>query len=650
MVNEEPSEIKENSNKLNKLHYIYSMAVNEMIPPDNSSSQFLEELPTLDNRYGEKKLINSGGAKFIYKVFDSVTCRYVAMACLKQTDPPPKVQDFFLREAHLTASLEHPNIMPIYDISDSSNKNTFFTMKLTGGENLGRIIAKHSKDVGNWDIIDRLNLFLCVCEGIAYAHSKHIYHLDIKPDNIQVGEFGEVLICDWGLGKIDFEKLKGSNIYINPLLYNEMDDEHTFAGTPGYMAPEQIKLGSRGCSEATDIYALGGILYSLLTGKNPMSGETSEIIQKTLDGELVPPRLRSPKNNIPYALNAVVMKAMQKKCDDRYHTVSELINDITSFISGFATSAEEAGFFRNLFLLLSRHKVISTSLAVIASLFAIFVVRLRVSEQHAKELLRLYRTEKKSGILFKEQTVPKLLEIAQKALHIHDFKRAEQLINNALSINPNNPNALKMGAELNFYSQKFDASVKYFKKLNNPKISYMHRLAIELGQLKPDDQRLNREDFINLIKVLKNRQSVLLQLMHNERLNYKNIDDYLEEVKVLHEVINPQAKPIHFEYSHKNGELCVDMSGNEDMRLPKLELLQGLPINKLNLEGLAINYYDTQYLNNMELEEVNLVNSVSARLVFVNFQPHLKKIILSKDKYPNEQLDKLRERMTVILK
>lgn len=208
----------------------------------SSETPLCDSLKTQTEQYANMEKIASGGMKVIYKAFDKKINRNVAYAALHK-DCPLELYDPFIREARLTALLEHPNIINVYDIGLNDEDIPFFTMELKVGENLARIIRKESMEgkAQSYEMRPLLEAFLKICDAIAYAHSKKVVHLDLKPDNIQMGGFGEVIVCDWGLGKIIGDKeIEYDHLLFNPDLLNNVTLTGTITGTPGYMAPEQI--------------------------------------------------------------------------------------------------------------------------------------------------------------------------------------------------------------------------------------------------------------------------------------------------------------------------------------------------------------------------------------------------------------------------
>ena len=622
---------------------IYDMAVSrEDILSEDFSHTLFEEIRELKDRYGNREFIAEGGMKKVYKVEDRSTGRYVAMAFLKENTH--KQQERFLREARLTATLEHPDIMPVYDIGISADNEPFFSMKLTGGRSLDIIYKEKNKD-GEWSLIQRLNLFLSICEGLSYAHSRNVVHLDIKPHNILVGEFGEVLIIDWGLGKILFdEEEEEEPDTIDPAFFNEMTMDGFIKGTPGYMAPEQIEksLGDR--DRQTDIYALGGILHYLLNGKAPVTGkDLEEIFQNTLDGKLT-----DSEHPIPAALAAVSSKALSLNKQERYQSVDEIRMDIEAFMGGFATSAENAGFLKNFFLLMKRHKVIAASTLLIIILTSIFVFRLQKSEKYSRELLSLYEAEKKQTELISKEASPHLVSVAVRNLYAYEYDLGLENAQTAVKRDPDNPNAWEILAHCHFYTQEFHSAIKAFKKAPKRKLNNtLMKLAEKYGHNKDDSERLNANKFIALLRRIPTIQ-LKRTLYRNEVLNYQSVTEHMKIIKEMLYVNNPHLDNVFFHFENKNGKNYLDLSGNPDM--DQVGCIRLMPLHYLNVEGLNLENRETLQMRGMPLEELNISGTSINNYSFLESIPNLKKLTITKGSCPPKRLAELRQRMTVIEK
>ena len=341
---------------------------------------------TLDTseRYTNKQLIASGGMKEIFKVFDTKLDRDIALAQLIP-DTDEELCEPFLREATLTASLEHPNIISVYDLGVNENHDPYFTMELKVGDTLNEIIDKGEKS-----LTELLEIFVKVCDAISYAHSQNIIHLDLKPDNIQVGKFGEVQVCDWGLSK-KIDKIKTTE-YVN--------------GTPGYMAPEQSTPGKY-LDKKTDIFSLGAVLYSILTCDTPVEGGVNTVLNTTVNHKILSPLERFPDKQIPASLDAVVRKAMARHREDRYESVEELKKEVINYLTGRSTEAENAGFAKELSLFIKRNRpvCIAAGVSIIAIIIGtlIFFAEIRESQKDTENALMELRKTHQDLIASKEQ-------------------------------------------------------------------------------------------------------------------------------------------------------------------------------------------------------------------------------------------------------
>ena len=343
-----------------------------------------DDIKSIDSdRYFPGSEIARGGMKSIETAVDTVTGREVAKALLLATDDPEKVERFF-HEARICASLEHPNIVPVYDAGFDNTGKPFFTMRLLGGLTLQKKVKKDDDSLS-----DLLAIFIKICDAVSYAHSQGIIHRDIKPDNIQIGDFGEVQVCDWGLACRDGYKNQQNKTreitkdYVIPVTLDGM-----IKGTPGYLSPEQVASERGELTASADIYSLGAILYYILTKKSPLEGvETISSLKRTLSGDI--PLVSDIAPDAPYSLIAICEKTMSVNKDDRYQSVEELKADIVKYQYGFPTDAENAGALDSLKLFIKRNK---RTAILVASFFLIFntaliwfLINLSNKEQQARK-------------------------------------------------------------------------------------------------------------------------------------------------------------------------------------------------------------------------------------------------------------------------
>ncbi|VGO12590.1 Serine/threonine-protein kinase PknD [Pontiella desulfatans] len=572
------------------LSVFYSLAKEE-IPPHERSLLY-NEVRTIGQRYCDHVKIASGGLKRISKVYDRKTGRHVAFASLR--DPQRKeLFDPFLREARLTGALHHPNIIPVYDLGLDENGEPFFIMELKTGNTLAQIITEgHKGSSNNRSLDDLLGIFLKICEAMAYAHSRNILHLDLKPENIQVGEFGEVIICDWGLAKIISTPEDVATEYMeaaaNPDLVNTITLNGSVKGTPGYMAPEQVSSSGKK-NYTTDIYGLGAILYSILAGKPPLEGEVKEVLEKTRNGTIRPPAKVDP--DVPEALSAVAMKAMRSDCERRYQCVEHLISDIQKYTHGFATTAENAGILRLVGLLYNRHRAffISAALALLAfsGLSAVYLFRLShsraialeernrarnalekmVEEQRVSETLRgnIGRTALDAANLFWKEPIQN--PAATRKL----FTGAIAELDRALEHEPDNEMAWAQKGFICFLMQRFSEASECFAQ-GEGVYSDLKPLCRRYAEMKSDEFMTSKRfaELVADVAGLSSRRSTIVELLLLYDFSNQGISDsHIDNVQTVIESLNPEWRKPVFIFSRREGRLLLGGDGLKTLHLAR---------------------------------------------------------------------------------
>ena len=295
-------------------------------PPPTTHDEPQTSADTKD-RYRITGEVGRGGLGRVLEALDQVLDRPVALKELFSADAPLRRR--FVREALITARLQHPSIVPIYDAGHLSDRSPFYAMKLVAGQPLDKSIAQATT------LAQRLALLpsvLAVADAMAYAHSKRIIHRDLKPANVLVGSFGETIVIDWGLAK-DLAVDVDDELDAGP--YRSTTTEHTVAGailgTPAFMAPEQA--AGEPVDERADVYALGAILYHVISGATPHDGTTlEELTRNVITGAVRPVADREP--DVPRDLAAIVKKAMALAPSDRYANAGGLAEDLRRFLTG----------------------------------------------------------------------------------------------------------------------------------------------------------------------------------------------------------------------------------------------------------------------------------------------------------------------------
>lgn len=298
-------------------------------------------LPTTIGSYKVVEKIATGGMGEIYLVYDSSCDRNVALKKIRGDRLKyPTLKDRFLREAKIAAQMAHPSIIPIYTIHSDSDE-IYYTMPYVEGDTLKQIIRKCLEEEKKGQIQHPIGasipalmrIFLNICQAIAYCHSRGVLHRDVKPENVIVGKFGETFILDWGLADFINNPLKDSNEKFPVVEFVDLTRPGKIPGTLAYIPPERIF--GKPATYATDIYALGVILYQLLTLRLPFHRSSDKKLKKQVEKEeLIDPLDRAPYRDIPLELARIAKKCLSPDPEARYGSVEDLLQDLENYIAG----------------------------------------------------------------------------------------------------------------------------------------------------------------------------------------------------------------------------------------------------------------------------------------------------------------------------
>jgi tetratricopeptide (TPR) repeat protein len=335
------------------------------------------ELPVIElDRYVAEREVARGGMGRIVAARDRRLARPVALKELLGDHPEQAAR--FRREALITARLQHPAIVPVYEAGRWPSGEPFFAMKLVAGRPLDKVLAeKRTLD----ERLALLPAIIAAADAIAYAHSQRVIHRDLKPSNVLVGDFGETVVIDWGLAKdldaVDDDsrppetRAKQGSAAPDATI-SDMPSGLTMAGavmgTPAYMPPEQARGDV--VDERADVFALGAMLYHLLAGAQPYQARTtSEVVEAAMKGAVVPLRERAPRG--PRDLATIVARAMAFSARDRYATARELAQDLKAFQTGQLVGAHRYTTRERLVRFVRRHR---GAVSIAAGALVVFAV------------------------------------------------------------------------------------------------------------------------------------------------------------------------------------------------------------------------------------------------------------------------------------
>jgi eukaryotic-like serine/threonine-protein kinase len=288
-------------------------------------------------KYSFVKELGRGGMGAVYLAEDRELDRLVAIKVLNTPEITEDVGNRMIREAQIIARLEHPGIVPVHDVGTLPDGRIFYAMKYVRGSRLDEYVAQGAS------LRDRLRKFQSVCDAVAFAHAHGVIHRDLKPQNIMIGSFGEVLVLDWGIAKIRDDPPSSESSASTQTM------EGTVIGTRHYMSPEQARGEIDQLDERSDIYALGAVLYFLLNDQ--------------------------PK--VSKAVRAICSKAMASEKDDRYAAASELSADVGRLLDAEPVSAYRENAFERVSRWVSKNRflVLLVLAYLLMRIFLIFTSR-----------------------------------------------------------------------------------------------------------------------------------------------------------------------------------------------------------------------------------------------------------------------------------
>ncbi len=285
-------------------------------------------------RYQSLRPVGEGGISTVSSFLDLRLNRVVALKEIRTEHlANAELVQFFINESKLMAYLDHPGVISVYDAFLQDGRRPCYTMKLCEGKSLRELLdAQESSGTGPLRLQRSLEIFLKFCQTMAYVHDKGVLHLDLKPENIMVGTYGEVLVLDWGSARLYqsdrfYENLERFT-HDTTLARFEKEDDTVVLVTPRYMSPEQSESGREKLTCASDVFSAGVIFYEMLTGRHAFPGQEPRELMKQVRSSTPPPP-HEVNRDVPRMLSQICLKMIEKNLAARYHTFQEVLHELS---------------------------------------------------------------------------------------------------------------------------------------------------------------------------------------------------------------------------------------------------------------------------------------------------------------------------------
>lgn len=632
------------------------------------------ELAALTTRYEKQNLIGQGGIKKVWAATDNCSKREIAYA-EPRDGLHPLFYDLLLEEAWLTASLQHPNIIKVHDVGSTEQKRPYFTMDLKRGLNL----AQWREEKNSYEIDQCLDIVLKVCDAIEHAHSVKILHLDIKPENIQLESFSEVVVCDWGLARKTDDALAASAEETA-----ELDSaQSTIGGTPGFMAPEQTEKKSQ-LNESTDVYGLGALLYFIISGKRPVDGkDVFTLIKATQNGDITP--IKQHYSKIPAALNQIIMKCLSLKPEQRYQDVRSLSDDIRAFQRLQPTECQKSSIIQSSWLFYKRHHLLFNlslcSLLLILSGSWWFsqqiereVNQKKAEKQRADDAEKLVgKTQTELEGMAEDLLLQKDLDESTKkarSKEINDItslikartmyvktiaavNAMEQLSKISLTLDPGSHMAWHQMAEVHFIKLNTKMTKRILKHYT-PEAPELLKVFLSCPEVDFSDKRPSRKDLIDFIGAMEYNsyghilaQRIILYNFESRKRRHKSIA-FKDIVKAYFEAGSQKITSFEFILNEEERALILNgASPNPEITSPRLFTVSCLDLDKLILKG---NFCTLTGLLQTTIKVLDVSEHAALKFTLNNLYNHptIETIIIKKGMYDSKTLVNLKSQFEVI--
>lgn len=587
-------------------------------------------LPERDGPYQLGRMLAKGGMGAIIEARDQNLQRPVALkVILSGAEASVDMVQRFVTEARITGQLQHPNIVPLHELGVTTDGVVYYTMRKLDGVPLNvvldRLRARDKETLRTHSLPVLLTAFQKVCDAVAFAHSRGVVHRDLKPENIMLGDFGEVMVMDWGLAKVlTSDESESDTRFIARNLKPAAIADDTYAtlageikGTPRYMAPEQVVGEGSEIDERTDIYALGAILYSILTLHPPVAGEdVNEVLNNVATGAITSPTVfnshtsangkppgsanvgpitppvleHCPDRRIPSSLSAVTMKALARRKERRYQSVAELQQDIEAYQHGFAPAAESAGLLKQMWLLIRRNR---TEFSLVGAALVTIIA-----------LVGWFTSQLSSALDELTETAPAFYAEARSLTDEIKFARALARINYALKLQPEEARFHALRGNLLQSLRQYDAAVMAYETAARlePDLPYVQRniaLSRRLRDAKQADGSVSKQLLEELRNTMRSQRRASEAIALETRIS-PDEDEHFLSWKAL--VFKAGLRGRLTRDSQQRMQLKINNPETTD-----LDPLQDMPLNELDISGTQIT--NLAPVREMALTSLNLTDT-----------------------------------------
>jgi serine/threonine protein kinase len=607
-----------------------------VVGKDPAASTIGDAVPSevvVERTYEIEKVLTREEEGPVLDTHDSAIRRDLAMKVMRSGATEAEVARF-IEEAQITGQLEHPNIPPVHELGTDAKGRPYYTMKVMRGITLGKVLEllhdRQSDAIYKYPLLTLLGILIKACDAVAFAHSKGMIHRDLKPDSISVGDFGEVLVMDWGSAVVlDPNGAAASTPRTNICLT---------ATCPQYISPEQARGELSTLDVRTDIYALGAILYHILSLRAPIN-ESDPATALKLIGEGRTDRMdlgaklpHLPRERVPDPLAAIVTKAMALQPTGRYQRVEGLQADLLAYQNAVITEAEKVGPVKQFFFVVNRYKLVSLVSAIVVGVSLFFGITSVITAWRAVKRAASDRAIANNL----HSKAADFLKLAEHQSDTQHFEEALTSLDAAIAVDPNPPRPYWERAWALLALERWDDAAKALQAAqgHGPVGTDPKRVLDSIPGLKriaKDPQRWKSEPMNEVFRYLESSGasgpafSIAAKLQENAEGRRKLVEQRL--LTVL-------GRDKFAATTGPGGQVILSVAGQP---LRSLDVVRGLPIDSLDASGTAIT--DLEPLRGLRLQSLSVANTKVSSLNVLQGMP-LRKLVL--DNTPVNNIDALK--------